>query len=89
MTKLLTTKNLIALSYGDLYRARAKLSSAITQMIDFIEFDEHGDVRVILLAGIKAYQFQGSDFRQISCFNLIGLTDSYAMRFSIHDKPGA
>jgi hypothetical protein len=41
----------------ELYILRASLNQALRDIIDFIDFDPNGDVRVCILGGVRAYRF--------------------------------
>lgn len=43
---------------NDLYALRASLHSAIKGIVDLIDFDPNGDIRVIVGAGVRAYRFR-------------------------------
>ena len=50
-------RDLDTLEGVELYDRRAALSAALKAVIDHIDFDVNGDVRLILCGGLKAYRF--------------------------------
>ena len=40
----------------DLYALRASINAALKSIVDYIDFDPSGDVRVVVLGGAKAYR---------------------------------
>ena len=67
-----------SLSGTELYSARARLSTAVRSMVDLIDFDLDGTIRVILVGGIKAYQFSGRCFERVE---VVDLTPDLAVPF--------
>lgn len=46
----------------DLYNVRANINASLKAIIDFIDFDPNGDVRVVVLGGVRAYRFRDGQF---------------------------